>query len=228
MQLNRTRRLAAACAFLLFAAWTPAHAQDFVTPPSGKGPAVILVSGISGTALYQDYAQAIAALGYTAILVDGRTVSIHERRSRENLQRLIGEAQSDPRVVPGKAAVIGFSLGGGGVLVHAVQMNESIAAVVAYYPAISRLPDIATAAIRVAVPTLILTGEQDRYNNCCLIESIRAFVAAAHAANRPVELVAYPDAGHGFNLNVRAYRADDAADSWARVQAFLGKHLPLR
>lgn len=223
--MNCTRRLAAVCAVLLFITWMPAHSQDFVTPQSGKGPAVVLISGISGTALYQDYAGAIAALGYTAILVDGRDISSHENRSSENLQRLIGAAQSDPRVVPGKAAVIGFSLGGGGALAHAVQLHESVAAVVAYYPAISRLPNIATAATRVAVPTLILAGEKDRYNNCCLIESIREFAAAAQAANRQIELIAYPNAGHGFNLNVRAFRADDSADAWARVQAFLGKHL---
>jgi dienelactone hydrolase len=205
----------------------PARSQEFRTPQSGKGPAVILISGVSGTALYQDYARAVAALGYTAILVSGRDISNQENGSSDNLKRVISTSQADPRVVPGKVAVIGFSLGGGGALLHAAHMQEPVAAVVAYYPAVTRLPSIEGAAKRVAVPTLILAGEKDRYNNCCLIESIREFAATAQAANRQVEVVTYPNADHGFNLNVRAFRADDSADAWVKVQAVLSKHLPL-
>jgi len=83
-------------------------------------------------------------------------------------------------------------------LLHASNQPETFSAVAAYYPAVTRLPSIADVAMRVTVPTLILAGEKDKFNNCCLIESIREFDAAAKAAGRPVSL------SHIRKLNMRS------------------------
>jgi dienelactone hydrolase len=205
-----------------------AHAQstEVFAPTTGSGPGVLLISGVSGTAMYQDFGRAVADLGYTAILVSGKDVSNQPGESAENLRKIFASIRSDSRVKPGKIAVVGFSLGGGGALLHAANQPELVSAVAAYYPAVIRLPSIADTARRVTVPTLILAGEKDRFNNCCLIESIREFEAAAKAGERPVTVVTYPEAEHAFNLKVPMFRPDDAADAWSRVQEFLLKYRP--
>ncbi|RZK95999.1 MAG: carboxymethylenebutenolidase, partial [Methylobacterium sp.] len=45
---------------------------------------------------------------------------------------------------------------------------------------------------------------------------------AAKAAGKPVELVVYPDAPHGFHADYRpSYRKEAAEDGWRRALAFL-------
>lgn len=213
-----------------------AVAADIYAPPSGPGPAVVIISGASGPFPYRWYAQDVAKLGYTVALVSGKDIcassssscSKTDEESVANLKRTLAELQGHKRTLPGKTAVISFSLGGGGALVHAAPLSESVAGVVAYYPSVSKLPDLGKVAGQVAVPTLILSGEQDKYFNCCLIDSMRALESGIRAKAVPVELVAYPMADHGFNLDGSKYRADDAADAWQRTQAFLSKVLPLK
>lgn len=217
------------CTLVLLALTAPSWAETFSAQPSGKGPAVILLSGVSGTQPYRWYAMDVAKLGYTAILVAGKDVSIHEKDSAENLRKTIEEAKADSRVLRGKVVVIGFSLGGGGALAHAALLKEAVAGVIAYYPNITSPNfDARDAGARIAVPTLILAGEMDTYRNCCLIESMRKFEAGALSANAAFELVAYPDANHGFNLDGRSFRSDVAGDAWKRTKAFLEKFHPLK
>jgi dienelactone hydrolase len=77
-------------------------------------------------------------------------------------------------------------------------------------------------------PVLLLAGEQDHYENCCLIESMRELVEAPKTV--PFEYVEYPNAGHCFNLNINVplftYRPQDAADAWARTVSFLDRLHP--
>lgn len=103
-------------------------------------------------------------------------------------------------------------------------MPELVSMVVAYYPAVSFLLNAAVLAKRFRVPVLVLTGEQDRYNNCCLIESMRAMEAAAREIGAPFELVVYPQAGHSFNMFGTNYRRDDERDAWKRTLEMLRAH----
>lgn len=221
---------------LLWAAARSAVAADFIAPPSGSGPGVLVISGSNGTPPYRWYARDVARLGYAVSLVSGKEIcaassnscSNTDAQSAANLQRAVAELQGNKRVLPGKIVVISFSLGGGGALVHAAPWSEAVAGVVAYYPSISRIDDLGKAAAQVAVPTLILSGERDRYFNCCLVESMRAFEAGVRARSTPVELVVYPNADHGFNLDGPRFRPDDTGDAWERTQAFLAQVLPLK
>src|SRR5258706_13401167 len=95
------------------------------------------------------------------------------------IRKAIARAQTTPNAISGKVGVIGFSLGGGMALQRAADMPESVSVVVGYYPTTSFVSDSADLIRRFRVPVLMLAGEQDRYNNCCLIETARAIEAAA-------------------------------------------------
>lgn len=210
-------------------------AQTAYAPQALPAPVVIVISGQSGPASYQSYAAALADLGYYAVLLAGRDILNSGKDGPVNLRKAIARAQQLPQAVPGKVAMIGFSLGGGGALVHAAGWPDLVSMVVAYYPFTSFKAGPATLVKNFRVPVLLLAAEQDRYNNCCLIESAQAIAAAAKDAGLSFELVVYPKANHGFNLQTGAageptkvYRADDSADAWRRTVDMLGRHQALK
>lgn len=202
--------------------------QESFLPKSGKGPVVVVISGASGPLNYRHYGAQLARIGYYAVLIDGKDILTRVQDGAQNLRMVITKAQASPNAVPGKAAVVGFSQGGGGVLAHAVVMPELINSAVAYYPAVSWAKNIGAVAARIQIPILVLAAERDRYNNCCLIESIRELEAAAKAKLLPLELVVYPNADHGFNLDGRTYRAADTDDAWRRTTEMLARHHPVK
>jgi len=212
-------------------ATTGGLSQKAYDPPSGRGPIVILLSGASGmNVVYSSYAAEVAQLGYYAVLLDGNDFQAkYGKSAADDLRRVIERAQSSAKALPGKAAVIGFSRGGGGALTHAAGMPDLVSAVVAYYPSTKHVADIRSFVARFKVPILVLAGERDSYHNCCLIESMRAMEAAAKKGGAPFELVVYPNAGHGFTwVNTPAYRPEDSADAWQRTKKMLSQHQPLR
>ena len=149
---------------------TSSAPQNF--EPVKPGPVVIVISGASGPEPYRDYADQLRALGYYAVLIDGREVLTRDKDGLGYLKRSIADAQASSAVLRGKVAVVGFSQGGGGALLHASTLSEQVSAVVAYYPAVSWSPNMNWLAGRFAVPILILAGEKDRYDSCCLIGDI--------------------------------------------------------
>ena len=86
--------------------------QEF-PPPQGKGPVVMLASGMSGPDHYVTVSKDIAALGYDVVLFDGNAM---EGNQGAGVTNAILEAQKAPHGLPGKVALVGFSLGGGMIL----------------------------------------------------------------------------------------------------------------
>jgi dienelactone hydrolase len=203
-------------------------AQETFIPKSERGPVVIVLSGQTGPAHYRNFSRQMAGAGYYTVLIDGKDILTRQQDGAQNLRTVIARAQASSNALPGKVAVVGFSQGCGGVLAHAVAMPDLIAAAVAYYPATSWSKNIGGIAGRIRLPVLVLAAERDRYNNCCLIESMRELEAAAKAKEAPLELVVYPEADHGFNLDGRNYRASDTADAWRRTTEMLARHHPVK
>jgi dienelactone hydrolase len=200
--------------------------EEFL-PKSGRGPVVVVITGATGASSYLSYAQRVAELGYYTVLIEGREILTREHGAA-NLRAAITQAQASPHGAPGKAMLIGFSQGGGGILAHGTAMDDLVVAAVAYYPATSWARNPAAVAARIRVPILIFAGGLDRYNNCCLAETARQIEAAAKERARPLELVVYPHAHHGFNLDRRKYREQDAEDAWRRTAEMLAKHQPVQ
>jgi dienelactone hydrolase len=212
-------------------------AQTAYAPANGKpGPVIVVISGHTGPTSYQSYAAELSELGYYAVLVDGKDILNPERTGPANLRKAIDRAQHAPNAIPGKVAVIGFSQGGGGALYNAANMSDVVSMTVAYYPFTQTwAKNINLLVKRFQVPVLVMAGQRDRYNNCCVIESMQAMEAAAKASNAKFELVVYPEANHGFNLKtgakgepVGAYRPDDDRDAWRRTVEMLKRYQPLK
>jgi dienelactone hydrolase len=193
-------------------------------PPARPAPAVVVLSGYSGPELYEGFAAGIASQGYWVALLHGRDVFTPPREGTAVFRRVIEWVRQAPGVRPGKVAVIGFSWGGAATLAHAVGLADSVSVAIVYYPYTAWIGNPAEVASSLRVPTLALAGVQDRYRNCCPIEIIRAIDAAAHRRQARFTLVAYPEAGHGFDLAGTAYREADADDAWRRTLAALRQH----
>jgi carboxymethylenebutenolidase len=162
------------------------------------------------------------------VLLDGKDILTSDETGEEKLKKAITRAQKAPAAFPGRAAVIGFSYGGGAALVYGANLSDLVSNVVVYFPYTS-FADANLLAARFRVPVLFLAGQQDRYNNCCTIEMAQAIYLAAKDRLVPFTLIAYPDAGHGFSIpSVDAYRPADAQDAWRRTLASLREHLDRR
>lgn len=210
-------------------AQSPPPQREIFAPASGQGPVVVVVSGASGLALYRDIATKLAALGYYVVLMNGNDVLISSNDQSMGvaaLRSVIAEARSAPQARSGKVVLVGYSLGGGGVLANSGALGELVSAVVAYYPAITWVgEDMGSLASSLRAPVLLLAAEKDE-RPCCKIVSMRALAAAPK--NVALELVVYPEAGHGFNLpnSNFVYRASDAEDAWAKTVTFLARMHP--
>jgi dienelactone hydrolase len=196
-------------------------------PPSGSGRVVMVLSGIDGTAPYKPYAEKIAKLGYYVVLIDGRPILSEDRQGGDRLAKAIATAQGSANAKPGKVAVVGFSMGGGGALAFAERQPDAVAAVIAYYPAtsfIAKVTDMKTFVDKFQVPLLAFAGGKDTFRDCCLLATIQSMQATAKDLGKSMDLVVYPDAGHDF-IKDSAYRAADADDAWKRTAAALAQYL---
>jgi hypothetical protein len=188
-------------------------------PPSGRGRVVVILSGSEGPDDVKDYATKIAALGYYTVLLDGKAILAVDRQGGTRLHDVIAKAQNSPNALPGKVAVIGFALGGGGALAYAEPDPASVAAVVTYYPATSfvdKFGGMQAVVAKFKVPLLAFAAAKDTVRNCCLLATIQNMQATANALGKPMQLVVYPEADHAFIAGPN-YRPADAADAWKRT-----------
>lgn len=204
--------------------------KEIFVPPGGRGNALVAVSGQSGVAQYREQASKLSEAGFFVVLVDGKDVLIRTAGSLDpvghaRLRKVLSEAVADPRSSSMKAVLLGYSLGGGGVVQWGLADDDLVSRAVLFYPVVSRPgQDMARAASEVRYPVLVLAGAQDKYMNCCLIETMQLLQTEARKRSAPLELVVYPNAEHAFNLPGSTFRAEDAADSWDRMSKFFSGH----
>jgi dienelactone hydrolase len=106
------------------------------------------------------------------------------------LRQMIVRMQYSLHARPGKIAVVGFSMGGGTAIVHASTQPNLISVVAAFYPGTRFILEKAALIDRWKVPTLVLAGDADSYQACCMIGIIREMEAYAKERGAPFELVA--------------------------------------
>ena len=219
--MNVFPRLAAIIGVLTcLTAASVAHGQQEFPPPQGKGRVVVLGSGTSGPAHYTTVAREIAELGYDVVLFDGNQMA---GTTGDGVKTDIVEAQQMPHALPGKVALVGFSMGGGIFLYFATPWPDLVADAVIWYPINSFIHDVPGFADRLKVPVLLFAAAKDR--GCCLADLDRALATASTAAGKPFKLVVYPDADHDFVKGEDRYNPKDYADAFKRAADILKEYL---
>jgi dienelactone hydrolase len=245
-------------------------------PGEEPRPAVVMMHGCSGlinprgrmTALYRVWMRALHARGYVVLNVDsassrgfGQTCSAGPQRRtmwRDRSKDAYGALlwlQAQPFVRADRVAVMGWSQGGGAVLLSIAEpsigrppgLTSDFAAAVAFYPGACN--DVFQSKPWTAVepngwttktPLLVLFGAADTWTP---LPPCEAFLNGAKARGVAVELVTYPDAAHAFDapnvprIELPQYREGDRptpvietnraarADVFRRVPAFLEAQL---
>ena len=204
-------------------ATSAAHAQQEFPPPQGKGRVVVLASGRSGPAHCTTVAREIAELGYDVVLYDGnQLLGIHG----DGVKADILEAQKMPHALPGKVALVGFSLGGGMFLYFATPWSDLVSGAVLWYPENNFIHDVPGFVSRLKVPLLVLAGARDHYRDgCCTAAADNALATASTAVGKPFKLIVYPDAEHNFVKGEDNYRPKDYADAFKRMADSLKVYL---
>jgi carboxymethylenebutenolidase len=128
---------------------------------------------------------------------------------------------------PGRLAVTGFCRGGRNTWLYAAH-NPNLKAAVAWYgpvasPKSAIQPESALdIAGQLKCPLLGLYGGKD---GSIKVADVQAAAETAKAAGKIVDIVVYPDAGHGFHADYRpSYNAAAATEGWARMLAWFKKY----
>ena len=200
-----------------------ALAQQEFPPPQGKGRVVVMASGVSGPAHYTTVAREIAELGYDVVLFDGNLMlGTHG----DGVKTLILQAQQMPHALPGKVALVGFSVGGGMYFYFAAQWPDLVAGEVLWYPMNNFIHDVPGFASRLNVPLLVFAGAKDHFRDgCCLADLDSKLAAASTVAGKKFKLVVYPDAEHDFVYGGDHYNPKDYSDAFKQTADMLKIYL---
>ena len=239
-------------------------------------PAVVMMHGCSGLLskngrfrpIYRAWARALLKQGYVVLVVDsttsrgfGETCSASKERRimwrdrPKDAYAALDYLQAQPFVRADRVALMGWSQGGGAVLLsindrsigRPARLAHDFAAAVAFYPGacaekwqtapFTRVPAQGWTS---RIPLLVLFGEADVWTQ---LKPCAAFLDAARARGNPIELKTYPDAVHAFDApklprtELPQYREPDGripvigtneaarADAFARVQTYLAAKL---
>ena len=132
----------------------------------------------------------------------------------------IAHLKGQARVQPKRVGVIGFCMGGTYALQAAIRSPDVGAAAPFYGGGTGQLIDEVS---RIRVPVLAVFGAEDQSIPLDVVERFRA---ALQRAGKTADVRIYPGAGHAFLNDERpSYRAEPAADAWARAVALFKDNL---
>jgi carboxymethylenebutenolidase len=205
--------------------------------PEGKGPfpAIIVIHEWWGLNDWvKEQASKLSDQGYVALAIDlyrGKVATtpemaheimrgVPEDRAKRDLHAAFVFLSSQPNVKKDRIAAIGWCMGGGYSLDVALQ-EPTLRADVINYGHLATDPE---SIKKINAPILGLFGGQDQGISA---DDVKKFEQALKQNGKKVDIVIYPDAGHGFENpnNKDGYRAQDAADAWTRTVNFLSSML---
>jgi len=210
-----------------------------VYTPAGKGrlPALVVIHEWMGVNDWvKDQASKLADQGYVTLAVDlyrGKVAStpdeahelmrgLPQDRADRDLLAAANYLRSLKNVDPQRIGSIGWCMGGGYSLNLALADPHLAATVINY----GHLATAVDSLKKIHASILGIFGGQDRG---IPVSDVRNFERQMRQLGKPVEVVIFPEAGHGFeNPNTSSYRAEDAAEAWAKTVAFLHRTLEER
>lgn len=247
---------------------TPLDGYLFRPAGDARHPGVVFLHGCGGLFMSgavepgeRDWAAELTGRGYVVLMVDSfrprnqgaqcspqsRDPELYRKRPRDAYGALLF-LQAQNFVLPDRVGLIGWSQGGGAVLLaiaaqslgRPAQLPQGdFRAAVAFYPT-SCNTQFNRESWTSAVPLLVLVGAGDVLNPAA---ACKEFLDGATAHGATIEMQIYPGAYHHFdwpdlprhelpNLRnaagaVPVYGTDPAArqDAFSRVPAFLGRYL---
>jgi carboxymethylenebutenolidase len=210
-------------------------------PATGEQfPIVLVVQEIFGVHEHiQDVCRRFAKLGYLAIapslyarqgdvsqmsdiqeIIETVVSKVPDEQVMSDLDATISWAENASKGNPEKIGITGFCWGGRIVWLYAAH-NPNLDAGVAWYGRLTGESTPLTPQYPIDLvedlkaPVLGLYGGQDDLIPQEQVEQMRE---ALTAANKPSEIIVYPDAPHGFYADYRpTYRQDAAEDAWQRL-----------
>ncbi len=217
--------------------------------PAGKGPfpTVLVVQEIFGVHEHiKDICRRFAKAGYFAVApelyarqgdVSGMTdipkiissvvSKVPDAQVMSDLDATVVWAKSTGSADTAKLAITGFCWGGRIVWLYSAH-NPNLKAGVAWYGRLVGEADPlhpkhpVDLAGDLKAPVLGLYGGAD---TGIPLESVEKMREAIKAADKPAEIVVYPDTPHGFYADYRpTYREANADDGWKRLLAFFKAH----
>lgn len=211
--------------------------QGVLYAPEGKGPfpALVVIHEWWGLNDWvKEQGAKLADEGYVALAVDlyrGKVATtadeaheimrgVPEDRAARDLHAAVEFLKSQSNVKKERIGSIGWCMGGGYSLNVALQEPTLAATVINY----GHLAADAASLKKINAAVLGIFGGQDRG---IPVDDVKKFEQALKQQGNKVEIVIYPDAGHGFENpnNKPAYRAEDAADAWKHTTTFLAAAL---
>jgi len=205
--------------------------------PDGNGPFPGIVAIHEWWGLndwVKEQASKLADQGYVTLAIDlyrGKVATtpeqaheimrgVPEDRAKRDLRAAVEFLKSQSNMRQDRVASIGWCMGGGYSLDVAMQEPTLTAAVINY----GHLASDPESLKPIHAAMLGIFGGQDQG---IPVDDVKKFEQALKQQGKKVEIVIYPNAGHGFeNPNNKAgYRPDDAADAWKRTVAFLSDTL---
>ncbi|HEY0366180.1 MAG TPA: dienelactone hydrolase family protein [Pyrinomonadaceae bacterium] len=205
------------------------------TPKQGSGPGVIVIQEWWGLVDHiKDLCDRFAEEGFVALAPDlyhGKSAKSPDEAGRLMMAMRIDDAERDlsaaveyltiqDSTTSEKVGVVGFCMGGALALYTATK-NDNVGACVVFYGGHPKVkPDLPN----LNAPVLGLYAENDR---SVTPDSVRALEREVKALGKPIEVVIYSGADHGFFNDTRpeVYNAEASADAWQRTIAFLREHL---
>ena len=220
----------------------------YAARPAGVAspPIVIVIEEIFGVHEYiKDVCRRLAKLGYLAVAPElyARLADLSTMTDAGEIMRDVILKAPDATMLsdlsstvdwavahhgdPGRIATLGFCRGGRNVWLFAEKEPRLKAAVAFYGPVASP-----TSAIQPQTPLDLagqlrcpLLGMYGGKDPSILPADVYAAQAKARAAGKTVEIVYYPDAGHGFHADYRpSYNPTDAKAAWVRAIAWLHEY----
>lgn len=200
----------------------------FAAPPSGSGPAVVVIQEWWGLVDHiEDLVNRFAAAGFVAVAPDlyhGRTT-----KSPDDAGKLLMELDAEravreiagagawllarPECTSQKYGVVGFCMGGALAQYAATEDASHVGAAVSFYGGFKKVP---TQWEKLEAPILLIYGENDKGVPA---EQGQELHARLEQMGKQSELVIYPNADHAFFNDTRpqVYNHEAAGDAWRRT-----------
>ena len=145
---------------------------------------------------------------------------VPQDRAAQDLLAASSFLRSQKNVDPARVGTIGWCMGGGYAFDLAASDPKLKAAVINY----GHLASTPTTVEKINAAVLGVFGGQDRG---IPLSGVREFEDQMKKQGKKIEIVVFPDAGHGFEnpSNKDRYRAEDAQKAWSKTVEFLAHNL---